>query len=672
MSVAAEVLGPRGPLAGRLRGFEHREGQVEMAARVEETLNRGGHFMVEAGTGVGKSFAYLVPALFFDKLVVISTATRNLQDQLFDKDLPQLQAILGTRVPVARMKGRENYLCKREWGRFSGATLLAGRARRRDLKQIARWAEVTRTGDRDQIPGIRGPLDFWRGISTVSENCVGRRCAHHDDCHLTRLRKRAHTSRILIVNHYLLVADLMVRERDYGQVLPDYDHLIVDEAHRLEGAATHSLSTTLTSAGADRLVEDAERFFRKSAPSLARPRAATSLRSSYRECFLRLEPEDGEDQRIFDGEGLPPGVQQEGHAAAKQLQSLEDRLEKAREWIRTHAPEDAGTPETDPETDAERLLKRTGELRTGLETLLRFLPDHVHWSAWPRDRGRPGGNLRPAAAPRSRKRTLFVTAAPIHPGDQLGTGLFGELRASVLTSATLAVGDRFDYSAGELGVPEVRGAVVASPFRYREQARLFVPGSLVPPNHPRFLEEASGVVLRLIHASQGRAMVLFTSWKNLVGMERRLKAGCSFPVLRQQDRGHRVLLEQFRNQPNAVLLATRAFWEGVDVPGEALTLLVIDKLPFPVPTEPLHWARAARAREETGSEFFGYSVPQTALVLKQGLGRLIRSRRDVGLAAVLDSRLVRKPYGRVLRRSLPGFPVIERLEEAARFLEELP
>ena len=310
------------------------------------------------------------------------------------------------------------------------------------------------------------------------------------------------------------------------------------------------------------------------------------------------------------------------------------------------------------------------EFRIELGALMTPRPDYVHWSVFRRETARPEGGNGKAATRRAP--TCFASTAPVHPGGELRQGLFDPLKSCVLTSATLALDGGFDYAADALGVTAASGKVVPSPFRFEDQARLYVPRDLVDPRDPGFQDAAAERILHLVAASRGRALILFTSWGNLERVGRVLGTACPFPVLRQQrGGGHAALLNSFRNTPNAVLLGVRSFWEGVDVPGDALTLLVIDKLPFPVPSDPLHRARAERAEEATGDGFANYSVPQAALTLKQGLGRLIRTQQDVGLAAVLDSRLVRMGYGRRLLRSLPPFPLITGLDEATGFLESL-
>ena len=671
MTRAADFLGPDGALAEALPGFEHRPGQVEMAGRVEATLNEGGSLMVEAGTGIGKSFAYLIPALLCGERVVVSTATRNLQDQLFEKDLPELQRILGSRVRAARLKGRENYLCRLEWEKFQEAPdLPLNRDRKNDIRRIAKWAERTKTGDRDEIRGIRGPLEFWRGISTISENCIGRRCPHYDGCHLMTLRQQARESQILIVNHHLLIADLKVRQKDFGEVLPEYEHLIVDEAHRLEDAATHGFSSTLSSAAVDRLGTDLTRFLKRAAPQQAAPRSLKQLRRVYRDLFEIFAPAPEDWQRHLDPAVVTDAADAFQKAALTQIEALAAHVSDVREALKKDPPADDG----DAETGAERFLKRIEDLGAELRALLAVRPDYVHWSAFPR---RTEGPARRRSEPAKRaepdRPTFFVTAAPVHPGEELREDLFRPLKACVLTSATLATDGGFDYAAGALGVTTDAGAIVESPFSYDDQMRLYLASDLPTPNLREFCGAAARRILELVAASRGRALVLFTSWGNLNEVGRMLDDACPFPVLRQQrGGGNAALVETFRKTPNAVLLGVRSLWEGVDIPGEALTLLVIDKLPFPVPSDPLHKAREKRTDEATGSGFANYSVPQTALALKQGLGRLIRTQRDVGLAAVLDSRLAKKRYGSRLLDSLPSYPRITRLDEATAFLRSLP
>lgn len=662
---SAEFLGEGGALARALDGFEHRRGQVEMAERVEATLGGGGALMVEAGTGIGKSFAYLIPALLCGKRVVVSTATRNLQDQLFEKDLPQLQRILGSRVPTARMKGRENYLCRRRWAEFRASPDLGMRSRKQDLTRIARWAEKTATGDRDEIGGLTGGLDYWRGISAVSENCTGQQCADYDDCHLMTLRQQAWKSRIVVVNHHLLVADLMVRQRfDFGVVLPEYDLLIVDEAHRLEGAATQSLSTTVSSSAAERLATDLGRFCRR--VEAKAPPAASRLKRPFGSLFEALAPfsEGLREHRIFEPEKLSDSVRRDAAAAEEELRALDEEYSAVLDRLRERASADGRSAEELPH-GAENLRRRIAELLTDLHSVLDPCENTVFWSAWRQDGERAG----------ERKRTVLLNASPIHTGERLGGELFEPLDACVLTSATLSVAGGFDFAADALGVRPDGDARYPSPFDFAEQSRLFVPESAAfdPKRNPGWPDAVSAMILDLVRASRGRALLLFTSWTNLNAVGERLDAASPYPVLRQEARGgHAALLDRFRNTPGAVLLGVQSFWEGVDVPGEALTLLVIDKLPFPPPTDPLHRARASRAEAVSGSGFAGYHLPMTALALKQGLGRLIRSRRDVGLAAVLDSRLAMSRYGAAIVESLPPYHLVHDPAEAVRFLESLP
>lgn len=676
MSGAADLLGPGGPLARGLPGFEVREGQVAMAARVEEVLEEGGSLFVEAGTGIGKSFAYLIPALLSSERIVISTATRALQDQLFERDLPALRRLLDRRVRAVRVKGRENYLCRLEWSRFGdGALPFANPVRSADLRRVAAWAETTKTGDRDEIRGLQGPLDFWRGVSTVAENCIGRVCPEYDECHLTTLRRAIRGSRILIVNHHLLVADRLVRQNGYGEILGDYDRLIVDEAHRLEAAATQSLSSTLTSGGADRLVTDLKRFLKASAPEAAPPPAVSRLPRHWKALFAGLPQGEPGEAQAFDPEALPEAALEAKEAVASDLAGLEAACEELAEKARGAAAAN-GDPR-DPKADAERLVVKVQDLSRDLAEVCEPRPESVHWTrvAAREDAGAAlrGRRRARAGASGAGSPAVYATVAPVHPGGALPELLFDAVESCVLTSATLAVDGGFQHTVRELGVSGAAEAAILSPFAYEEQAGLFVPPDMPAPSAPGFADAVAERVLPLLEASRGRALLLFTSWGNLERVFRRLEHRCRFPLLRQQrGAGNQRQLDDFRRRPNAVLLGVRAFWEGVDLPGAGLTLLVIDKLPFPVPTDPLQRARQDRSDEETGNGFANYSVPLTALALKQGVGRLIRSRSDRGLVAVFDSRLVTRGYGRRILDSLPPFRRIADTVEAVRFLEQLP
>ena len=545
-----------------------------------------------------------------------------------------------------------------------------------DLRRVAAWAMTTRTGDRDEIPGIEGPLDFWRGVSTVAENCIGKACREYDDCHLTALRRRVHRSRLLIVNHHLLVADRLVRQNGYGRILGDYEHVIVDEAHRLEAAATHSFSVTLSSGAARRLTADLSRFWQHAARDAPPPAAAARLRRRWKRLFDDLPRGAPGEATAFDPALLPAAAAEAKSGARSDLAALGRAVEEAADELRRRAPDSPG-PELprDPVAGGDRLLVKVQDLRSDLEALFEPREDFVHWTRTPGRRASPGGRLALGGAGRRRgsASVLFATVAPIHPGGLLPELLFESLDSCVLTSATLAVDGAFTHVASELGVSATDEATIPSPFRYGEQAGLFVPGDVPPPHVHGFAEAVGDEVLRLVTASRGRALVLFTSWANLERVFRRLKGRCPYPLLRQQrGAGVQRRLAEFRELGNAVLLGVRSFWEGVDLPGEDLTLLVIDKLPFPVPTDPLQRARQARAQELTGNGFGRYSVPLTALALKQGVGRLIRSSSDRGLAVVFDSRLRTRGYGRRILDALPPFRRIPNAAEAVRFLEELP
>ncbi len=632
---ASDFFRPGGALS-QTPGYECRAGQARMADEVQDALENGGNLMVEAGTGIGKSWAYLLPALLGSGRVVVSTATKALQDQLFDKDLPFVQRILGIDVPVARLKGRRNYLCRRLWADYEAPPTLRAE-RRRDLKRFGKWASATETGDRDEIAAEIGEFDFFGALAAAPENCSGKECKLFEDCFLTKARARAEDARILVVNHALLVADLAVG----GFVLPDYDTVVVDEAHRLEGAATSSFRLEITSSAAETLARSVKSFLNEAGK---RPPAHLDrFVQSYRRLFDAIEPDDGDGKRVLEAKRLDSAVVRSRDACLAHLDDVNRIVaEDDREGLAGVAHE-------------------IGELSDALGNILAPRENRVVWCAFHRQQ--PG---------KERKRVSSLHSAPVHPGAELKEWLFSEMRAAVLTSATLAVDGEFGYAADQLGVESPATAIHPSPFDYGTNARLYVAPKMPNPNEANFGDAAARTVARLVAASRGRALVLFTSWKSLNQVAAILPRLVSQTVIRQRwGSGAAGLLDQFRTTPNAVLLGTRSFWEGVDVRGDALSLLVIDRLPFSVPDDPLQKARVDRVEAESGNGFMNYSVPEAALSLKQGLGRLIRSGTDRGLAAVLDSRLVTARYGKRIVGSLPDYPLITDEAEAVAFLKTL-
>ncbi|HJS74821.1 MAG TPA: helicase C-terminal domain-containing protein [Vicinamibacteria bacterium] len=636
-----ELLGPGGPFAASLPGFEHREAQQEMAGAVADALRDGGELLVEAGTGTGKTLAYLVPAILSGQRVVISTGTKNLQEQLFYKDIPLVREALGVPFSACLMKGRGNYLCLARFAQFQAQPSLRFFEEATYLETFQRWSLATETGDRAEIPGVPEKLDFWKGISARSENCTGKECPDFDRCWVTRLRQRATESEILVVNHHLLFADLVVRQGPYGEVIPEYDYLVLDEAHQLEDVATSSFGLTVSSARVDELVQDAEKAWNgRNERSSARREAIAELkrlRGASQELFQSFRPRDGREERYrLRPKSMTPVQERAVDGFRRQLARVREGLE--------------GIPEPDESTVA--LSRRCGEIEIDLEVIVGASdPETVSWCE-------------------TRERSVALRSSPIRVAPMLRATLLDQKRAVVLTSATLAVDGSFDYVSSRMGVERDRSRLLASPFDYSTQALLYVPRNLPSPRDPGFARSAAAEIRTLLKASRGRAFLLFTSFANLHAVRQEIEPAIPFPLFVQGEASRSELLDSFRETEGAVLLATSSFWEGVDVMGEQLSLVVIDKLPFAVPSDPLVSARMDWLSSTGGNAFADYQVPMAILTLKQGLGRLIRSRSDRGVVAVLDSRLSTMAYGRRFVKSLPPYRLTHDREEVESFFAE--
>ena len=626
-------FGRDGRLARVLPGYEERPAQSRLAEAVDGVLRGGGLLLAEAGTGTGKTLAYLLPAVELGRRVVISTGTKNLQEQLLSKDIPLLARALGRDLNVAVMKGRGNYLCLMRYRSFAEA----GSFRRLDeiplFRAVEAWAPRTETGDRSEIADLPDAVDFWREISAASENCIGSACPDFDPCWVTRMRQRALEADLVVVNHHLLCADLAVRESSYGEVIPPYDTLILDEAHLLEDVATQYFGVHVSSHRVDDLARDVERELK--AGKLDAP-----------EVRAELETVRHRAERLFKllsaghGRRLAPGWMTS--RADEEAQALLLRLEGLRTAI-------LALPERPEPVTA--LAGRAQALREELAFVLAAEDDsHVYFVE-------------------TRGRGVYLRATPIDVSGRLRELLFDELRAGVLTSATLAVDAGFTYLKERLGVQPTEELLLPSPFDYAEQAVLYVPRGMPDPAAPTFVDQAAAEIVRLLALTQGRAFVLFTSYANMNAVAERIAGEVPYPLLIQGEAPKPVLLDAFRSTPNAVLLATASFWQGVDVVGEQLSCVIVDKLPFASPADPVVAARIDRLRNRGGNPFGDYQVPVAILMLKQGLGRLIRSTSDRGVLAVLDSRLVHRSYGRRFLTSLPDARLVHDLGEVKQFFE---
>jgi ATP-dependent DNA helicase DinG len=632
-AASLDFFGPRGLLARALTTYEERPAQTQLAAAVGRVLGDGGVLLAEAGTGTGKTLAYLLPAVELGRRVVISTGTKNLQEQLLNKDIPLLARALGRDLSVAVMKGRGNYLCLLRYKSFGQA----GSFRRFDeiplFRAVEAWAPGTETGDRGEVEDLPDGADFWREISAASENCIGQSCPDFDPCWVTRMRQRALETDLVVVNHHLLCADLAVKDSSYGAVIPDYDTVILDEAHLLEDVATQYFGVQVSSFRVEDLCRDVERELKAAQLDGRDVHAELDAVRHRAESFFRTVAQ-GRGHRLKAG-WMPPRV-------AEQAAAMLDRFEGLRTALL------AIPDRSDP---LSTLASRAQGLARDLGFVLGAEDDgHVCFVE-------------------TRGRGVFLRATPIDVSARLKDLLFDQMRAAVLTSATLAVDGGFEYLKSRLGLEPTEELLLPSPFDYAEQAMLYVPRGMPEPSSPSFVDRAADEVARILEVSRGRAFVLFTSYANMNAVAQRIASRVDYPLLLQGEAPKPVLLETFRRTPGAVLLATASFWQGVDVAGEQLSCVIIDKLPFASPADPVVQARIERLRNRGGNPFQDYQVPVAILMLKQGLGRLIRASSDRGILAVLDSRLVERPYGRRFLESLPPARLVHDLAEVAGHLD---
>ena len=638
MGAAEAFFSPGGPLSRAHPAYEHRPGQDEMARAVERVLGDGGTLMVEAGTGTGKTLAYLVPALEQDRRVIVSTGTRNLQDQIFNQDLPFLRDRAGIEVSACLMKGRDNYLCRYRFDELMREPLLEVAAEARWLPVIRSWAGRTSTGDRAEIADLPDRVRLWRDINARSDTCTGTRCPEYDNCWLTRMKRRAQDCQVIVVNHHLFFADLALRTA-YGTVLPDYDTVVFDEAHLLEEIATLYFGVQVSSAQIEELARDAEKTAARAGGAAKGGGGATALRNAATEFFLPLR------ELVAGGTGRVPFPAAE--RGGPEMDAVWERLDEALSEVAAQAPR----IETEGDT-AEAIERKAEDLRSATETVLVRSDPAFVYGLETRGRG-----------------SVILSAAPIDVSTLLREALFDNLHASVLTSATLAVENRFDFFQKRLGLDDAETIVVESPFDHENQAILYLPPRMPEPRERTFVPRVVEEVRELLELSRGRAFLLFTSYANMDRVRVELEKQDRWPLLVQGDGSKVALVERFKQTEGAVLLGTTSFWHGVDVPGDALSLVVIDKLPYDVPTDPLVAARIERIRDEGGNPFVEYQTPLAVLELKQGLGRLLRSRGDRGVLSVMDPRLVTKRYGKTFLRSLPPFRVVREIEACRGFLE---
>jgi ATP-dependent DNA helicase DinG len=615
-----------------------------MARAVAETLENGGVLLAEAGTGTGKTLAYLVPAILSGRRVLVSTGTKNLQEQIYFKDLPVLQEALGVPFTATYMKGRANYLClhRLQQARASAPPGSAGD----ELEYIAAWAETSETGDRAELEDLPESSPLWHDVSATADTCLGSDCPQFQECFVTRMRQRAAASDLVIVNHHLLCADAAVRQSSYGEVIPACHYAVVDEAHQLEDVATQYFGIAVSNYRLDELGRDAERMLNAGVVadedgSLRRQvrRVDDHARAFFGGLTLARASRGQASERLRIGPDWFGDIVTDGVALASALDGCEGAF-----GLAAGATEGGGAAE-----DVLGLARRAGEIRDQLRFLMAASdPRHVYFVE-------------------TRGRGVFLRAAPIDVADILQEMLFDRMRATILTSATLTVEGSFAYVRGRLGLRNAAEVSIASEFDYTTQAVLYLPRRMPSPKAPGFGEAAAREVLEILRRTEGRAFVLFTSYGVLREVRGLVEFALPYPLLVQGDAPRSVLLQRFRTTPHAVLLATSSFWQGVDVAGEQLSCVIIDKLPFASPGDPITAARVEAIAAEGGDPFHDYQVPLAVLTMLQGLGRLIRHRDDRGVLAILDPRLRTMPYGRRFLDSFPPAPVTHDLGQVERF-----
>ncbi len=616
-----------------------------MAREVAAVLERGGVLLAEAGTGTGKTMAYLVPAVLSRRRVLVSTGTKNLQEQIYFKDLPVLRKALGVPFSATYMKGRANYLCLHRYEQLRARGDHAA-----DL--LADWVRTTESGDRAELDDLPEDAGVWGEVAATAETCLGGECPQYHECFVTRMRQRAAESDIVIVNHHLLCADASVRQSAYGEVIPEYRQAVLDEAHQLEDVVTQYFGVSVSNHRLDELVRDAGRLLESGAVAdpaqqirrdvsrvEERARAffggvalARRWRGPWGEERVRLSPD-------WFGELADAGVM-----LMNALDGLEGAMSRAGG---TGAPGPSAGRE--PNEDALALARRAGEVRDQLKFVLSASDSGFVYFVETRGRG------------------VFLRAAPIDVSRIVRELLIDRLHATVLTSATLSVNGSFEYVRSRLGIERAQEVRVPAEFDYRSQAILYLPRRMPSPKTPQFAEAAAIEVMGILRRTRGRAFVLFTSHAAMRAVHAMAAPAISYPVLLQGTAPRRALLAEFRSRPHSVLFATSSFWQGVDVVGEQLSCVIIDKLPFASPGDPITAARLEAIVESGGDAFHDYQVPVAVLTLLQGLGRLLRHRSDRGVLAILDPRLRTMAYGRRFLDSLPPAPITMDPEDIERF-----
>ena len=635
-----KYFGPEGILASKVQGFEFRQVQLKMAEAVFECFRSETPLMVEAGTGTGKTLAYLIPAMLSGKKVVVSTGTKTLQDQILDNDIPFLKKNIDPKLHAVCLKGRRNYLCRRRFLEFCYQPTLWSPEEAKLFRRFQRWAATSDTGDRAELDWLPDNFRTWNEVCSSSDYCLGQQCSQFSRCHLTRLRNEAAQAKIVLVNHHLFFADLALRGKGLGEVIPEYDAVVFDEAHQLEDVVGEYFGVHFSSLALSQLAQDILKECRREIKKLSLKPVQTV--GQQLEVLSRLfhqnllQAGNGTGRYRFEpkkaGADFAVTCRQIAHALEELPDMVEPFAEKAEGLCCTG--------------------RRGSELSAALQLFVEQKDEFlVYWQE-------------------ITQQAAFLNATPIDIAPVLQEMLFSATSTVVMTSATLSVAGAFEYLRSSLGVPaQSRELLLRSPFEYERQAIAYIPLRFPAPSDRTFCAQMAQQAAEIFEKTRGRALFLFTSYRNMHEVHRLFEGKIGFPLLLQGQKTKRALLQEFKSRIDSVLLATSSFWQGIDVPGEALSCVVIDKLPFEVPDDPVIAARVERITRNGGNAFYEYQVPRAAIQLKQGIGRLIRSSRDRGVIAIFDARMFAKSYGQVFIKSLPPFRIVHSLDEVASFLK---
>ena len=634
-----DILGRKGILARKLEGFEYRPSQIEMARLIRKAVKKKQPAVIEAGTGTGKTLGYLVPLYLSGKKAVISTGTKNLQEQIFYKDIPLLGDATGREIDAMLMKGRKNYLCLHKYHQhFSQATLL--RPDQEALRQrLEKWLKRTAFADRGELPWMRDDDPLWDALSSTSEQCLGSDCLHWEDCYLTALRRRAAQARIIIVNHHLFFADLMVKKSGFGEIIPRFQVVVFDEAHKIEEIATTYFGRRVSTHQLLELIQDAEKEIKilKASEHKDLWHHLDLIRTGTAHLLDSLGK--GDDRGRLDQETLQ-------RIASGPVRMIRQGLGFFHKNV---------TSRSFRSTPVQAFADRAQTLDSTLEEILSL--QDANWLKWYE----------------RLKRGLILHASPLEVAGSMEEMLYENVKRLVFTSATLSTNGNFTYFRSRLGLsdPVIEG-IFPSHFDFKRQTLMYVPKDLPLPNDPRFGAQIAERIAEILKITSGRALVLFTSYHNLHLVHGQLEGKIPYKIYKQGDAPKSVILQSFRQDTHSVLLATGSFWQGVDVPGETLSCLIIDKLPFDSPGDPLVAARIESIRAGNGNPFMNYQLPSAIISLKQGLGRLIRNSSDRGVLSVLDIRMVNSRYGRHFFESLPAIPLSHELADVQALFESVP